>query len=112
MRKKEVNLKGVVDLKDAIAHLENLIACLKAGKVCFQNCEDHVALAPGQQVKLEVSASQREAKESFTIKLAWHKAESECESLKLRITEEEPPQEEPAKTDEPEVESDSVPPSR
>ncbi len=91
MNKKDVSLKGTVALKDAVEHLENLVACLKAGKVCIQNCADHVTLQPQNQVKLEVSAGQRESKESLSLKLSWHKDTADDNKLELRITTEEPP---------------------
>ncbi len=92
MNKKDVSLKGTVALKDAVEHLENLVACLKAGKVCIQNCADHVTLEPQKQIKLEVSAGQKESKESLSLKLSWHKDASEDNGLALRISTEEPPQ--------------------
>lgn len=92
MNKKDVSLKGHIALKDAVEHLENLVACLKAGKVCIQNCNEHVTLAPPNQIKLEVSAGQRESKESLSLKLTWHKDTPEDHKLELRITTEDPPQ--------------------
>ena len=90
MNKKDVSLKGTVALNDAVEHLDNLVACLKAGKVCIQNCSDHVTLEPQKQVKLEVSAGQRESKESLSLKLSWHKDTSDDNGLALRISTDEP----------------------
>jgi amphi-Trp domain-containing protein len=91
MSKKDVSLKGTVALKDVVDHLENLVACLKAGKVCIQNCNDHVTLEPQDLIKFEVSAGQRESKESLSLKLTWHKDVPDDNKLELRITTEEPP---------------------
>ncbi len=100
MSKKDVSLKGTIALKDAVEHLENLVACLKAGKVCIQNCDNHVTLAPPDRLKLEVSAGQRESKESLSLKMTWHKDAPEDHKLELRISSEEPPESEAACDDE------------
>lgn len=93
MKKKEVSLKGTLELSEVVAYLENLIGCLKAGTVCIKNCDDFVALAPPPQVKLEVTAEQRDAKESISLKLVWHKTEQVSRRMELSISSEVPEEE-------------------
>ena len=100
MKKKEVSLKGTLELSEVVAYLEDLIGCLKEGTVCIKNCDDFVALAPSPQIKLEVSAEQRDAKESISLKLVWHKSEHADRRMALSISSEIPEAKEEGDEDE------------
>ncbi|MCG3138922.1 MAG: hypothetical protein HJJLKODD_02793 [Phycisphaerae bacterium] len=91
MSKKEVNIKGHVDLAQAIAYLEDLVISLKSGTICVQNCEDYVTLNPASGLEMEVEAKHKGEKESLTIVLNWQTQKEETEKrMELRISSTQP----------------------
>ena len=91
MLKNEVNVKGRVELSEAITYLQNLVTSLKKGKVCIENSDAHVTLEPQALVKLEVEARcKADGKESLEIELSWRKNDGEKSPISLKISSTEP----------------------
>lgn len=90
MSKKEVKLKGVMDRNQVASYLEDLLAGLKAGKICVQQGEEFVTLCPEQLIDVEIQASVKKSKEKFAMELAWRKEEAPVEISGMRISPSEP----------------------
>ncbi len=88
--KKDVSMKGLVSSKEAIAYLQDLITCFKAGTVCVQQGEDFVTLKPEDMVLLEIEAEQKKDKEKFILEMTWRKGEELNGDIDLKITSKEP----------------------
>jgi len=86
MSKKEVKLKEAMSRDQVAAYLENLIAGLKAGKICVQQGEQFVALCPEQLINVEIQASVKKGKEKFEMELAWRKEEASEEISDTHIS--------------------------
>lgn len=92
MSKREINLRGKVELKKAIAYLEDIVTSLKSGTLCVQDDEQAVTLKPGKCLELEIEATQKGSKEGLRVEMAWRTqgaAEKEKE-LALKISSQEP----------------------
>ena len=92
MSKKEVKLKGVMDVNQVVTYLEDLANSLKEGKICVQQGEQFVTLCPDNMVDVEVKATAKKGKEKFEMELAWYR---------------EVPQEMSISSDEPEQDAES-----
>lgn len=91
MSKKEVSLKGSMDVKSVITYMEDLVASMKAGTVVVQRGDEHVTLKPMSPVEVEIEAEQKKGKETLLIELAWRtELPSQGESVKLIISSKEP----------------------
>lgn len=68
----EVEVETGMDLAQAIAYLEEIVAGLKSGRLSVENDGDGVILSPQRTVKVAVEAKQKKEKESVAIKISWH----------------------------------------
>ncbi|MCO6438653.1 MAG: amphi-Trp domain-containing protein [Phycisphaerae bacterium] len=75
--KSEAKMKANLDLPKAIGYLEDVVKSLKAGRVCITNCEKSLTLTPEAMVRLELEASQKDDRESISLRIAWRKQEEE-----------------------------------
>ncbi len=94
MSKKTLVFKGRLQQEQAIEYLEELVASIKAGKVCVENGDRHVVLNPTDQVYVEISASEKRDKEKISFEISWMKDVPAEEEAKLKISSEEPQPEE------------------
>ena len=83
--KKQISLKGNVEVAKAAEYLRDLATSLEAGQVHVENFGESVDLSPKDQVEMEVEAKQRPHKESVTIELTWRK-DGPPTDLDLKIT--------------------------
>ncbi|WP_158269609.1 amphi-Trp domain-containing protein [Desulfonatronum sp. SC1] len=88
MSKKEVKLKGVMDVDQVVTYLEDLATSLKEGKICVQQGEQFVTLCPDKMVDVEVKATSKKGKEKFEMELAWYRDVSQ----EMSISSDEPEQ--------------------
>lgn len=86
MAKNELCIRGRMELRTVIAYLEDLVASLKAGRVCVEQGEKSIVLQPQPLVTVEIEAEKRGSKESLEIELSWSAAARNGESLSLRIS--------------------------
>ncbi len=90
MGKKNLSFKARLDQGKVIAYLEQLLDGLKSGTVYVQQGDEYVALSPTKQMKIEVSASQKDEKEKLTFELSWGKEQPIGEQPTLKISTSEP----------------------
>lgn len=69
--KNKVVVEGALQRAEAVAHLERLVAALKAGSLHIQQGPDSACLTPPDIVDLKIEASQKADKEKLAIKLSW-----------------------------------------
>jgi amphi-Trp domain-containing protein len=87
MGKREVSMEGFMELKDAIAYLENALKGLKDGKVVIQKGEEVVELVPEKNVYFSLNAKVKKEKERLSMELFWGKNHEEEESPeKIKIS--------------------------
>ncbi|NOT02466.1 MAG: amphi-Trp domain-containing protein [Phycisphaerales bacterium] len=85
MSKKEAKVKSSMELGKAIAYLNDLVASLRAGTVSIENGDGVVTLHPEKNVKVALEATQKEDRESISLRIAWKKPDAECKAS-LRIS--------------------------
>jgi amphi-Trp domain-containing protein len=71
MTKREVKVKGVLDLGEAVTILEGLLEGLKGGTVCVEGGQGFLTLRPSESVLLEVEAKSCTGKEKLEIEMSW-----------------------------------------
>lgn len=89
MSKKEAKVKSSMELDKAVAYLEDIVASLRAGTVSIENGDGAVTLRPEKNVKVELEATQKDDRESISLRLAWKKPGTNGEAP-LRISAQEP----------------------
>jgi amphi-Trp domain-containing protein len=67
----EVRLESTMELSNAIAYLEDVVAGLKSGRINVQHEEDSLVLAPQRNVTVRIKARQKNEKESIGLKVSW-----------------------------------------
>jgi amphi-Trp domain-containing protein len=72
MSKNEVEFKTLVHRDEAVAHLEKLVECLKAGRIVMEKGKHFVSVAPGENMVLEMECSQKKEKEKVSFELSWN----------------------------------------
>lgn len=72
MEYNEVHLESTLELSQAIAYLEDIVAGLKSGSLNVQHEADELALTPQRTVSVDIKARQKGEKESVRLKLSWH----------------------------------------
>ncbi|MBN1234215.1 MAG: amphi-Trp domain-containing protein [Candidatus Coatesbacteria bacterium] len=92
MGKKEVELEGKVDLKQAISFMEGLLTGLKEGTICLEKGDNTIVLKPINEVFIEIKAIQKKDKEKLSFELCWVKEIEEPleEAVELKIFSAEP----------------------
>jgi amphi-Trp domain-containing protein len=81
--KEEVNLKAYVELAQAVAHAEDLVASLKKGNVQVEQGTQVMTLTPPDQVKLKVKAVRKGTKEKLKLEVSWDTAEVGSDDIKI-----------------------------
>ena len=72
MSKNEIEFKTPVNRDEAVAHLEKLIECLKAGRIVIEKGTHFVSIAPGENMVLELECCQKKEKEKVSFELSWN----------------------------------------
>ncbi len=90
MSKQTVKVKGVMERDQAVGYLEDLVAGLKAGRVCVQQEDRFVTLCPEGLISVEVEASIKKGKEKFELELSWRKEEQPQVPTDMKISASEP----------------------
>jgi amphi-Trp domain-containing protein len=84
--KAEVRYKSTLDSSAAIACIENILACIKAGRLSVEAGDQSVILTPVDHTTLKVQAEQREDRESITIELIWRPPSPDTPDGDLKIS--------------------------
>ena len=95
MESTKVSVKQMMEIKDVVIYLEDLIDSFKSGKIVVQKADQHVTLTPPEKAIVEVEAKVKEGSQKFSLELSWKSAEC-LERMKapLTISPEEPDLEE------------------
>ncbi|MBI4805339.1 MAG: amphi-Trp domain-containing protein [Desulfovibrio sp.] len=75
MSKNKVKMEGVMDVKEVIAYLEDVVAGFKAGSVCMTVGEDCLTLKPRGVMDVALKVSQKKAKEKIALEVSWRRIE-------------------------------------
>lgn len=75
MGKDKVKVEGVMDVKEVIAYLEDVLAGFKAGSVCMTVGEDCLTLKPRGVMDVALKVAQKKDKEKFALEVEWRRAE-------------------------------------
>jgi len=71
--KDKVKIEGVMDVKEVIAYLEDMVAGFKAGSVCMTVGERCLTLKPRGVMDVALKVSQKKDKEQFALEVAWRR---------------------------------------
>ena len=71
METNKISLKQMMETKDAVAYLEDLIKSFNVGKVVVQQGEDYVDLMTPEMVDIKVEAKIKKNKSKFSLELSW-----------------------------------------
>jgi len=77
METNKISLKQILEIKDAIKYLEDLIKSFKAGKVVVQQGDDYVDLLAPEMVDIKVTARTKKDKSKFSLELSWRNMAAE-----------------------------------
>lgn len=86
MAKNKVKMEGMLELREVVARLEDVVSNLKAGSLCMAVGEDCVTLRPTSIVAVTMKASQKKDKEKFALELSWKTGRDADLAPEARIT--------------------------
>ncbi len=93
MSKQEIKIKGVMEKDSVFSRLEEIILCMREGRINIQSEEDGISLTPGKSIKMEIKAESGKEKQKIEIELSWHTdKESELRPVEMTINCKEPGQ--------------------
>lgn len=75
MGKDKVKVEGVMDVKEVVAYLEDVVAGFRAGSVCMTVGEDCLTLKPRGIMDVALKVSQRKDKEKFALEVEWRRGD-------------------------------------
>jgi amphi-Trp domain-containing protein len=73
MGKDKVKVEGVMDVKEVIAYLEDVVAGFKAGSICMTVGEECLTLKPRGVMDVALKVSQKKDKEKFALEVHWRR---------------------------------------
>ena len=100
METNKISLKQIMETKDVITYLEDLIKSFKAGKVVVQQGENHLDLQAPELVDIKVEAKVKKDKSKFGLELSWRSMPAEAVepvTIKSKVPTKTTPKEEAAK---------------
>ena len=84
METSKISLKQIMETKDAVAYLEDLIKSFNAGKVVVQQGENYVDLQTPEMVDIKVEAKIKKDKSKFSLELSWRTLPADvAETMKI-----------------------------
>jgi len=81
MSKDKVKVEGVMDVKEVIAYLEDVVAGFKAGSVCMTVGEDCLRLRPKGTMDVSLKVAQKKDKEKFALEVEWRRQDDAAISI-------------------------------
>ena len=89
MSKQEIKIKGAMERESVAARLEELVACIKEGRVNIQSHKDSISLNLAQAIKMEIKAKSGKDKEKIEIELSWQTdKDADIKPVEMAITSE------------------------
>lgn len=82
--KGKIKFESVMQRSEAVAYFTALVDGLRHGHLQFRHGDDDLALAPGEQVAVEVKATRKGDKEKVAFELEWRLAEGKQHELSGR----------------------------
>lgn len=79
---KKVSFKEKMDIKDAVAYLDNVIKGLREGNLVLSYGDESIELGPEGEVKLEIEGEAKDRKGKLSIELSY-KNEEKPESMTI-----------------------------
>lgn len=86
MDKQKINVKKVLEYKDAVSYIEDLAKSFRSGTIVLESGGEHVAMKPSAQVSIKVEAKTKKDKQKIAFELSW----TEAASADLKIGETQP----------------------
>jgi len=84
--KQKINVKKVLEYKDAVSYIEDLAKSFRSGTIVLESGGEHVAMKPSAQVSIKVEAKTKKDKQKIAFELSW----TEAASADLKIDETQP----------------------
>jgi amphi-Trp domain-containing protein len=81
MDKQKINVKKVLEYKDAVSYIEDLAKSFRSGTIVLESDEEQLVMKPSAQVAVKVEAKAKKDKQKISFELSW----SEAESADLKI---------------------------
>lgn len=78
MGKDKVKVEGVMDVREVVAYLEDVLAGFKAGSICMTVGEDCLTLRPRGVMEVGLKVSQKKDKEKLSLEVEWRRVEGAC----------------------------------
>ena len=75
MGKDKVKVEGVMDTREVVAYLEDILAGFRAGSVCMTVGEDCLRLRPRGVMEFSMKVSQKKDREKFALEIKWRRSE-------------------------------------
>src|SRR5688572_10709423 len=79
--KGKIKFESVMQRSEAVAYFSALVDGLRHGHLQFRHGDDDLALAPGEQVAVEVKATRKGDKEKVAFELEWRLADGKPHAL-------------------------------
>ncbi|MBU0481307.1 MAG: amphi-Trp domain-containing protein [Proteobacteria bacterium] len=83
METNKVSLKQLMEIKEAVKYLEDLIKSINDGKIVVQQGDDYVDLQTPKTINVKVEAKSKKDKSKFSIELSWRNAPDSEESVTI-----------------------------
>jgi amphi-Trp domain-containing protein len=77
----KIKFESVMQRSEAVAYFAALVDGLRHGQLQFRQGDEDLALAPSEQVVVEVKASRKGGKERVAFELEWKRAEADAREL-------------------------------
>ncbi|MFP5221088.1 MAG: amphi-Trp domain-containing protein [Acidobacteriota bacterium] len=75
MSKDKIKMEGVMDVKEVVDYLEDVVAGFKAGSVCMTVGEDCLTLRPRGVMDVSLKVSQKKDKEKLALEVEWRRVD-------------------------------------
>jgi amphi-Trp domain-containing protein len=90
MSDNSIELRKVIEIRNAVEYLEALVAGLKAGNIVVEQGERKLTLSPPPIVELQIEAKQKKAKGKFVMELQWKSGAVEDVEESMQISSQVP----------------------
>ena len=81
MGKDKVKVEGVMDTREVVAYLEDILAGFRAGSVCMTVGEECLRLRPRGVMDFSMKVSQKKDKEKFALEIEWRRTDGAAISI-------------------------------
>ena len=86
MSKQKLEVKGKVELEQALVYIERILTCIREGQVNIEHKGQSVQLAPRNVVEMEIEAFTKEGKQGIEIELEWEEGLEPGSGIEITIS--------------------------